>query len=356
MSDNVVIPELRLRPLIGNDGDRAQVEDERDRRLLDAVRVVPGVAQASLVIAPPLGGMSFSTALSVPGLDSIPVYPGGGPYLTAVSASYFATIGTAVLHGRPFLETDRRGSEPVAIVSQSMARALWPDREAIGQCLRIGSGNPPCSRIVGVAVDVHRNGLKEDPALQYYVPLGQEVGVSGPSLLIRTTGNPDRVFPAIRQALLAADAAVLTVDPRRLSDVLDAETRTVRLGLMAFGLSGGLALVVALLGIYSLMSYMVAWRTHEIGVRMALGATNGRVVRLVVQNVLFLALVGIAGGIALALVGGRWVEPYLFETGGRDPLVYGVVTLLLLAVSLLAGWLPARRAVRISPTAALRAD
>jgi predicted permease len=351
----IAAPAMRI-AIETNGAARADLERALYRRLVDAVRQVPGVERVSFAVAAPLSGSGFSTGLRIPGLDSVPTYPGGGPYLTATGPDYFATIGTPIVEGRAFAAADREGSEPVVIVSQAMATALWPGRSPIGQCMHIGSGATPCARIVGVAGDVHRDAFKEEQSLQYYLPAGQEHGISGSDILVRAAGNPGQLFPALRAALLAADPAVRTVDPRVLSDVLDIETRPLRLGMTAFGISGGLAIVVALLGLYSLLSYMVAWRTHEIGVRMALGAGRMGVVALVMRSAAGMALAGIGAGSALALAGARQLEPFLFQTDPRDPLVYGVVTLLLLAVALLAGGVPAVRATRINPIEALRAD
>lgn len=349
----VASPSLRI--AISSDSNRAVAERELYRRLVDAVRHLPGVSQVSYAVAAPLSGSGFSQPLRIPGIDSVPAYPGGGPYLTAVGPDYFATVGTDILEGRGFTPDDREGSEPVAIVGRRMANALWPDRSAVGQCMMIGAG-APCSRIVGVAADVHRNAFKEEIALQYYVPSGQEHGVSGSDLLVRAEGDPARLYPSLRVALLATDPAVRTVDPQLLSDALDVETRPLRLGLTAFGLSGGLAVLVALLGLYSLLSYMVAWRTHEIGIRMALGAARGRVVLLVVRSAILLALAGVVIGSIVAFVAAPHLEPFLFEIEGRDPVVFGAVAVSLLSVALLAGAVPAWRAVRISPTEALRAE
>lgn len=350
----VAAPNMSI--ALGASADGAVQERELFRRLREAVRLVPGVAQVSYAVAAPLSGGGFSTRLRVAGLDSIPTYPGGGPYLTATGPDYFATVGTPIIAGRAFSPADREGSEPVLIVSAAMARALWPGRSALGECVSIGEANAACARVVGVAADVHRTAFKEDAALQYYVPSGQERGISGSDLLVRTQGDPAQLFPALRAALLAADPAVRTVDPRVLSDVLDQETRPLRLGMTAFGLSGTLAVIVALLGLYSLLSYMVAWRTHEIGVRMALGASQAGVIFLVVRSATTLGAIGIAIGSMLAFAGAPQLEPYLFNTSGRDAVVYLVVALLLLGVALLAGAIPALRAVRISPTQALKAD
>jgi predicted permease len=330
-------------------------EQERHRRLLDVARRVPGVERAAISVGIPFDG-SVTVRLWVPGWDSIPSFPGGGPYITAVGDEYFTTIGTSIVRGRPFTAADREGTDPVVIVNATMARALWPNRDAIGQCMYIHTREAGCVRVVGIAADVHRSGLREEPSMQYYVPLGQERGFGGARLLVRPRGAPRESWPELRKALLDADPAMSAVELRLLSRGLDGEMRPVRLGMVTFGLSAVLALVVAALGLYSVMAYAVAWRTHEIGIRIALGATASQVTRLVVAGSASLAALGIALGLIIALVGRRWLEPQLFETSASDPVVLVTVACLLQAVALVAGWLPARRAARISPTEALRSD
>jgi ABC-type antimicrobial peptide transport system permease subunit len=156
--------------------------------------------------------------------------------------------------------------------------------------------------------------------------------------------------------VLGVDPAIAHVETRPLSAALDGEMRPLRLGTVAFGSSSVLALVVAVLGLYSIMAYLVALRTREIGVRAALGATRGQISRLVVTNGITLAAVGVSLGLALAVGAGRWIEPHLFRTTATDPVVLGAVALILLAVAVLAAWIPARRAARISPTEALGAE
>lgn len=192
--------------------------------------------------------------------------------------------------------------------------------------------------------------------MQYYVPIGQERGFGGSWVLARPTGRASDAWPALRQAILAADPSITAVELRLLSRGLENEMRPLRLGMVTFGLSALLALVVAALGLYSVMAYAVAWRTHELGIRLALGATGAQITRLVVSGSASLAALGIAVGLVIALVGRRWLEPQLFETSASDPLVFITVVCVLQGVALLAGWLPARRASRISPTEALRAE
>jgi hypothetical protein len=242
------------------------------------------------------------------------------------------------------------------IVNETMARTLWPDGDALDRCIRIGQESSPCSRIVGVAEDVHRRGLREQASLQYYIPIGQQNMFGGARLVIRPAPGSPVSWDALRRAIVAADPAVRAVEIRTLSESLAGEMRPLRLGMVTFGISGALALLVAVLGMYSLTSYLVTWRTHEIGVRVALGATRSNIVRLVLRSGVVLAATGVALGLVLALIGGRWIEPHLFEASVRDAGVMLAVASSLLVTAAVAGWVPALRATRISATEALRIE
>lgn len=331
---------------------------ERDvyRRLEEVVARVPGVEDAAVAIGLPLDGGSFSAAVHVPGRDSIPVMPGGGPHVSTVDASYFDVIGTRIVDGRAFTVADREGSEPVVIINETMAETLWPDGGALDRCIQIGSASNPCARIVGIAEDVHRTGLREEASFQYYIPVGQQSMFGGARLVVRQMAGSRVEWEVLRREVVAADPAVRAVEIRTLAESLAGELRPLRLGTVTFGISSVLALVVAILGLYSLMSYLVAWRTHEIGVRSALGAQRSDIVQLVLRSGFVLAAIGVALGLALALISGRWLEPHLFETSARDAGVLAAVTTCILVTAAFAGWMPARRATRISPTEALRTE
>jgi predicted permease len=333
-------------------------DNERDvyRQLRAAVAHVPGVEQVAIAIGLPLDGGSFSATVRVPGRDSIPSLPGGGPYVSTVSASYFDAVGTRILRGRAFVDSDREGSEPVIIVNETMAQILWGAGDALDRCVHFSDRSSPCSRVVGIAEDVHRVGLREQPSLQYYIPLGQQDMFGGAQLVIRPQAGARLSASALRQTIVDAVPSVRGVEISTLNEALNGEMRPLRLGIMTFGISGALALVVAVLGLYSLMSYLVTWRTHEIGVRSALGATRFSIVGLVLRSGVVLAAIGIAIGVALALFGGRWLEPHLFETSARDAGVLAAVGSTMLVTAVVAGSIPALRATRISPTEALRAD
>lgn len=360
--DRVLVIQLawpRL-PATATDTER---EMERSRRqdvylrALERVRVMPGVAPASLSVGLPFQ-YGFSQYLRLPGRDSLPRFKAGSPRISAVAHDYFETVGTSIIRGRSFTPEDRAGSEPVAIVSDLMARTLWPGEDPIGQCLYTGQRGEevPCSRIVGIAEDARRSRLREEQGMHYYVPFGQERGIGGTSLVVRPAGSLTAMIPAIRQAIAQVDPSVLYVDAGSLQELVDPQIRPWRLGATVFGLMGVLALLVAAVGLYSVLSYLVVQRTHEMGVRLALGATGASIVALVMRHSLAVALTGIAIGLALSLAAGRFIAPLLFDTSPRDGLVLGGVAASLLVVALAASLLPALRARRVNPLEAMRTD
>jgi hypothetical protein len=310
---------------------------------------------ASIAVGSPFGN-SFAVNLSVPGWDSIPRMPGGGPYVSAVTSDYFATVGTRVLRGRAFTGREGDGTEPVAIVNQTMARTLWPGREAIGQCLRIGEATAPCSQVVGIVEDARRYELKEDPVMQYYIPLGQERGFGGSVLLARPRGEVEPLVARMQVALETGDAMVEHANTYPMRQLIDPLLRPWRLGATIFGMGGALALLVAALGLYSVMSYAVAQRNHEMGVRLALGATGGNIVSLILRQSMGMAGAGLTAGVLITLWAGRYLETLLFDTSARDPLVIGTALVVLLGAAGLASLIPALRARRVDPMRALRSD
>ena len=329
------------------------------RDVMVRARAVPSVEAASLTV-----GLSFQSSfgvdLRVPGWDSIPTLEGGGANISAVADDYFATVGTRIVSGRGFTPADRRASEPVAIVSQTMANTLWRGKSPIGDCLYWGESRKDlnvCSRIVGIAADAHSFELREGPSMHYYIPLGQERGIGGTSLLVRPRrGAEQETIAALRPLILDADPSISFVNMRMLQDEVDPQVRPWRLGATIFVLMGMLAVLVAAVGLYSVMSYFVAQRTQEIGVRIALGARPARIVALILRGGVQMVLAGVVLGTVIVVAAGRFVEPLLFDTSSRDPLVLGGVALALCGVAVLASVIPALRAKRVSPVDALRAD
>jgi predicted permease len=324
-------------------------------RALERVRAIPGVEAASLTIGTPFQ-TSFSVQTKAEGWDSLPKFPGGGPYVSAVSSDYFRTVGTRLLRGRVFTVADGASKERVAVVNETMARTLWPGREAIGRCIMMN--DQPCSRVVGIVEDARRFQIAhEEAAMQYYVPLGQETGIGGTTLLIRPVGAPAPMVETVRRELQRLEPGIGYLAVRTLQEIgVDSQVRPWRLGATMFAVFGGLALLVAAIGLYSLIAYLVAQRTHELGVRMALGARAADIARLVMGRGVGLAAAGVAIGVLLALVLGRFIEPLLFETSPRDAGVFAVVTATLLIFAAVASLVPTRRATRVDPVTALRAE
>ena len=360
--DRMLIVSPRWSAIASQDSaGRASEVARRGRLLVEAmewIRTMPNVERATLSIGLPFQS-SFSGFIRVTGFDTIPSLPGGYPQISAVGSDYFPTVGTRVLRGRAFTAADRPESEPVALVSDQMGKALWPGRDPIGECIYTGrkAGElTTCLRIVGVVADVHRFRLKEKTGTHYYVPMGQERGIGGTALIVRPRLDAAGVIPEIRKLLLDMDPTIQYVNESTLQNDVDPQIRPWRLGASVFGLMGVLALLVAAVGLYSVMSYLVAQRTHELGVRIALGAQSTDIVSLVFRGSVGMATIGIVIGVVLSLAAGRFIEPLLFEASAKDIGVLGGVSVLMLAVAALASVLPALRAKGTDPMEALRTE
>jgi predicted permease len=354
-----VIEAFRPSLLRVPDGPSRDAERARRRTFLletlDRVRALPGVEGAAVAIGLPFGNR-FSVTVRVPAPDAVPMMKGGGPGISAVSSGYFATVGTRIVRGRAFTSDDHAGTEPVAIVSELMAARVWPGADPIGKCLLIGDGTPPCTRVVGVAGNAYRSRLRESPVMHYYIPAGQEVGFGGAVLIVRGADRRPVLAADIRRLLMTVDVSITYVKAETIQDKIEPQVRPWILGATVFLLSGLLALVVAGIGIYSVMSYLIADRRREIGVRMALGATAADILRLVLRGSLLMAAIGIVIGEAMAGFLSRFAEPLLFDTSPRDPLIFAGVAAVLLAVAMAATLLPARRARSVNPVEALRVE
>jgi predicted permease len=340
----------------GRGGGEVDAQMAAYDRMLDRARTIPGVSRAALSTTAPFWSMAAGD-VAIPGFDSLSALRDDFPLWNAVSGDYLATMGTRVLRGRAITDADVFGAPRVALVNEAMARRVWKGADPIGRCIKVGSDTAPCSEVVGVVQNTILNELRERPALQYYVPIAQrQTGRPMRTLVVRTEGSPRALIPTLRRELGAAAPGVRYVDVVPMTDRLDPLVRPWRLGATMFGAFGALALLIASVGLYSVMAYTVAQRLHEMGLRMALGARRGDVVRLVLRQGLGVAAAGIALGVVAALVAGRWVAPLLFDVSPRDPVVFGGVAAVLLASALVATLVPARRATRANPSDALRAE
>jgi predicted permease len=318
---------------------------------------VPGVTRASIAFGSPLSAVNI-TRVRVPGLDSLPPTKGGVALMVAAGPSYFETVGTRIIRGRAFEPHERAGAEPVVVVNETMARTLWPGADAIGRCVVLAVPNgEACARVVGVAQDVHHTGLKEDALSQCYVPWGQNPRlVRGSVLLVRAEAEASDLVPALSEAVRRAAPVVRSLEIRTFEELLDPQVRPWRVGATLFGLFGAIVVAVAAIGLFSVVSYLVTQRSHELGVRIALGARSVQVLRLVMRGAIGTAAVGAVVGGVLSTMIGPVVQPLLFDNAARDPALLVVVAGGLLVVAGVASLWPAWRATRIDPLVSLRAD
>jgi putative ABC transport system permease protein len=328
------------------------------QRMLDAALARPEVERAAWINHPPFGQGTSTLLLEVPGIDSVSRL--GRFTYQITSADYFATVNTRVLRGRAYTEADRAGTPPVVVVSDAMAAALWPGRDALGQCMRVSwrsrpAGMPlPCTTVIGVVENAVHDPIADYP-FRYYLPEAQ-VDFGATSLLLRLRRDPSDAAEDIRRTLQAVmpGQSHVVVEPAR--DLVNMKRRSWLVGAAMFVGFGLLAVLVATVGLYAVVAYDVAQRRHELGVRIALGARGGDIARLVVGQGARLAAIGVALGIALALVVARWIQPLLFQQSATDPMVLGAVGVLLIGVAVVASSLPAARAMRADPNTVLRAE
>jgi hypothetical protein len=321
-------------------------------RLLDAAKDVPGVTHATLQESTPFDGMT-SWPLFVAGIDSVGAL--GEFDFNAVSSDYFATMGTRIVRGRGFVKADEDGARRVAVVGQSMANVLWPGQEPIGRCMRVGADTAPCSYVVGVAEDIHSQSLEPESKLFFYYVLAAQWQPQLGGLFVRGR-DAKPLIESLRKRLQHEMPGTSYVTVRRLGEVVDATMRAWIVGATVFTAFGALALVLATVGLYSVIAYNVTQRRHELGVRLALGAAQSRVVGLVVMQGVRVTLVGVAFGSAIALAAADWVGPMLFDQSPRDPGIFGIVIGSVVLVATAASAIPALRAARLDPRSALQSE
>jgi predicted permease len=323
-------------------------------RLLERVRAVPGVRAASLAESMPLGlgGSRRGTAIEgyqpQPGEDTETSFNVVGP-------QYFETMGIPLVRGRSFTDGDRRGSPPVVIVNEAFARRYWPGADPLGKRLSANGPEGQFRQVVGVARTGKYRTLGEEPRPFYYMPLGQEYH-GAVTLHVKVASGPRDLLPAVREAIRSIDATVPVFDAKTMDDQLLVALLPSRLAGTLLGAFGVLALVLAAVGIYGVMAYSVAQRTREIGVRMALGAGDRDVLRLLVGEGARLTAVGLVIGLAAAFGGTRFVASFLYGITPTDFVAFASSAGILAGTALLACYIPARRAVRVDPAVALRCE
>jgi putative ABC transport system permease protein len=321
--------------------------------LLSAAQSLPDVESAAWVSSAPFVSTS-STTLFVEGVDSVPLL--GEFTFQATTPDYFRTMGTAIVRGRGLQDRDGAGAPPVAVVSESMADVLWPGRDAIGQCFRMRERTAPCMTVVGIAQDMIQGDLTGGNRYHYYVSIEQYTRTWGNGLVLRLRDDPVRASERVRAALQEAIPGASYITTRPLRDIVEREQRSWRLGASMFTAFAALAFVVSGVGLYGVIGYNVSVRLHELAIRMALGARQADIVGMVVRQSISIMVLGTSAGLLLALLSSRWIQPLLYRQSARDPVVYAVVAAALVLLALVAGAIPARRASRADPRAALRAE
>ncbi len=348
--DPIVIVNTNMRGLRLGSSQQAALRD----RLLAVAKATPGVENAALNNTLPFSG-SWNIGLVIAGIDSVGRL--GDFDLNGVSPEYFATMGTRILRGRGISDADRANAPGAMVVTEAMANRLWPGRDAIGQCVRLSNPEPDtaCTYVVGVAENVADHSLSAGPALSYYLSAAQFFPDNG-SMVVRVRGEASAVSGVLRHRLQREMPGASYVTIMTFAEIIGRVTQSWELGATMFVAFGALALVLAGIGLYSVIAYNVAQRTHELGVRIALGAQTGDVLRLVAGDGVKIGAFAVSIGCAAALVAGRWVTPLLFHESARDPLVFGLVVLVLLVAFLAGTLVPALRASRVDPNFALRVE
>jgi predicted permease len=334
-------------------------------RVLDGLRALPGVRSAAAVSHLPLSGRAGDWKLEAEGraatADPLP-----SPEFAIASADVFRALGIKVREGRAFDATDLADAPPVVVVSRELARAFWPgERSVIGRRVRFGGAPPgktiPWLTVVGVVDDVRRAALSAAPRPSFYILDTQFPRVIGDAmsdmtLVVRTTGEPAQLARAARQVVGDLDPELALANVRTLEAVVSSSVARPRFAMAVLGAFGLSALLLAAVGVYGVLSYAMTRRRREMAVRMAIGATPSDVRRLALRAGLRLGAIGIAVGLATALVGGGVMRSLLFEVSTTDPLTIISVGAVLLSAALLASWIPARRATMVSPAEVLRGD
>jgi putative ABC transport system permease protein len=319
-------------------------------QILERVQTIPGVRSAGLVTMLPLSGGQAVLAISSDGKGDPEQYRSF--FFRAVSPDYFRALGIPLVMGRVFTEADKAGAPQVAIVNEALARQLWPGEDPIGKQLRLGKP----ATVVGVVRNIKHSGLTKPPEPELYLPYLQFLGVATSALVLRTNGEPLDIVPTVRERIRELQPDQPIADIRTMDQLISDSIAEPRLYALLLGVFAGLALVLAAAGVYGVVSYSVSQRSHEIGIRMAIGAQRREILKQVLREGGSYILIGIAVGIVGALLGTGLLSSLLFEVKPTDPATYVLVSLILLVCAVGAILVPARRAMTVDPLAALRRE
>jgi len=330
--------------------------DNLDQRILDAVSALPGVRSATISTVPPISGMSWTDDISVEGHLPQP-HEDIGSSLNAVAPAYFETVGIPMVLGRPIGAQDTATAPKAAVINQTAADYFFPHQNPVGRHISFSDPSGEVSlAVVGVARNSKYHNPREAPRRMVYPALMQLSGqdLYANCLQIRAAGDPTKITEEVRRALAEIDGNLPILNARTIGEQVDRFLDHEQLISQLSGFFALLALVLACIGLYGVMSYNVVRRTSEIGIRMALGAQPGGVLWLVLKECLLLLAIGVAVGIPVTFAAGRLVRSQLFGLSPSDPFTVAVAVLSIGVVTLLAAYLPARRAARVDPVVALR--
>jgi putative ABC transport system permease protein len=368
----VPLPDAKYPQPLSADDPRDPAGLAFSDQLLARVSSMPGVQAATTATVFPLGaGQEWGKFLSIEGqpapasIDQVPLIR-----FSLISNDYFRTFGIPLREGRAFSDADKSNSQPVAIVNETLVKRFFAGQDPIGKTIWMGPPEhllPPDQQtpqnrfirrtIVGVVADVKGRSLNQEPPALVYAPLNQyrrEGWSNALMLAVQTTTPPDTVISAIREQVRLLDADQPITNVRTMDELLSRALSSAKFSLWLLGLFAVLGLLLAAIGIYGVMVTAVMQRTHEIGLRMALGAQTGDVMWLVIRQGMFPVLIGVVTGLAAAIGLTRLMSTLLFEVSATDPLTLGLITVLLTMVALLACYIPARRATKVDPLIALR--
>lgn len=338
---------------------RAKYPDAKQRadffnQLIQRLESLPGAQAAGTISELPLSGQENDTFFNIEGAPSVSFGSlENNANIRTVSPDYFSALGIPVVKGRPFSERDTLDSPKAIIVSEAFVRKYFPGEDPLGKRLTIDFGAPWTGEIVGVVGNVRHSNPAQGPYPEMYVNQGQNPPF-GVNLVVRAAGGPSQLTAAIRNEIHSLDKDLPVYNVKTMEQHVTDATAQPRFRTLLLGIFAALALVLASIGIYGVISYSVTQRTHEIGLRVALGAQRGDVFKLVVGQAMRLALIGVGIGLIGAFVLTRLMSSFLFGISATDPLTFSGITLLLIAVAFLACYLPARRATKVDPMIALR--
>ncbi len=324
------------------------------QELVHRVESLPGVEQVSLSNLMPLGAHALNDPFSIEGR----AYTAENATWAAwqvVMPNYFRTLGIPFVAGRDFTEQAAGGASDEAVINETMASRYFPNEYPIGKRISLGSPGPPWLTIVGIVKDIRQRGLESEAGPDWYFPYSRRP-IRYAHLLLRTSGDRMSLVPAVRNQISAIDKDQPVAAIKTLNEVVASTTAPRRFNTLLLAIFATVALALAATGIYSVMSYSVTQRTQEVGIRMALGAKPGDVIRLILKQGLTLTLIGVAAGVLGALAAARVMSSLLYGVTATDPVTFVAISLLLAIVATLACYLPARRAARVEPIAALRHD